>query len=406
MSYHPERYWTLYADEGGKYLDDAEQALLRLKENGSDAEAIAILFRSVHSFKGVSGTLNLKTIASRAHSTENLIELVRDYGVPFDRDLHDMLLDAIDTLHAMLERALSTHKDAVPAETVPLLRRMLALFERLRPAKQPEPETTPFIAGIFEPPSPAELGADPEFRQIFYDMARVSMMEMRSALTEFQTAPEALHSIIVREVERLRFAADRVALSDWPELLAAFPFGPEFAEPPKPTEIVALLDRMAELIARGSIILSLPSVSEVGTEMEHGLEDSSSRFFTELKLLLATLPGAGGRAVTGENLLSVLADRIQAIAGPSGFVQLMEIAERLVNETNPDTFREMECRFYQELAAIEWALRSNEASSWRAGAAAALQLWYAERVIDNLTAIEALILQGIPEEGGDLVCAR
>ena len=44
--------WGLYAEEGGQSLDEIEACLLILPQTPNNSEAIARLFRAMHTYKG------------------------------------------------------------------------------------------------------------------------------------------------------------------------------------------------------------------------------------------------------------------------------------------------------------------------------------------------------------------
>ena len=111
MSDDIDEIWALYADDGAQSLDTVEAALLKLRKDATNREAIAELFRAMHTFKGNSRLLGLEQIESCAHIAEDLVGLVRDEGVEFDVELLEMLLEASDRLREMMEMAVTTRRD-------------------------------------------------------------------------------------------------------------------------------------------------------------------------------------------------------------------------------------------------------------------------------------------------------
>jgi len=79
-----EEIWLLYVDDGSQALDAVEKALTLLRAEPGNTDAIGLLFRSMHTFKGNSRILGLSTIEHTAHVAEDLIGIVRDEGVTID----------------------------------------------------------------------------------------------------------------------------------------------------------------------------------------------------------------------------------------------------------------------------------------------------------------------------------
>ena len=124
MSSELDEIWALYADDGAQSLDVVEQSLLHLKENPSDGAQIAALFRAIHTFKGNARVLGLGVIETCAHATEDLIGIVRDENVPLDAEIISLLLEAGDTLRAMMNESLARRADASPESSKALIGRM------------------------------------------------------------------------------------------------------------------------------------------------------------------------------------------------------------------------------------------------------------------------------------------
>jgi len=164
MSDEMDEIWTLYADDGAQSLDTVEEALLRLNEQVSDAETIALLFRAIHTFKGNARVLGLGIIEARAHITEDLIGLVRDEGVPLDSEMLALLLEAADALRGMLEDSVANRRDVDADADGDLARRMTEKFERCRAGEEPvapSPASADASAPSLTPPPSGDVGSPP-----------------------------------------------------------------------------------------------------------------------------------------------------------------------------------------------------------------------------------------------------
>ncbi len=67
-----------FLEESGEGLARADETLLAVERDGPEADKVHALFRVFHTIKGVAGFLELTEIVSLSHSTENLLNLVRD----------------------------------------------------------------------------------------------------------------------------------------------------------------------------------------------------------------------------------------------------------------------------------------------------------------------------------------
>lgn len=234
MSEDLDEIWALYADDGAQSLDTVEAALRKLKGDSQDREAVAELFRAMHTFKGNSRVLGLLAIESCAHVAEDLVGLVRDEGVEIDAELLELLLEATDRLREMMEITVVTRRDAAQSagETVTtkmqdkLARLMQGLkvgdYSALPPQSVGAPEypraetesETYETAVLFEPLT-ACLANDPLYFQIFLEIARDAIRAMSDALKAPDLEAERRASAICEAADLLCNAAARVGLGEW-----------------------------------------------------------------------------------------------------------------------------------------------------------------------------------------------
>jgi len=109
------RYLTLFVAEAGEHLEAfsrelvaLEQALQAAAAGGPPAEVAPVvdaLFRHAHSVKGMSASMQLGAISSLAHQAEDLIDLYRQVPARLDAAGVDLLLDASDALHDLVDVA-------------------------------------------------------------------------------------------------------------------------------------------------------------------------------------------------------------------------------------------------------------------------------------------------------------
>ena len=92
-----------FIDESLEHLETIEANVLELENNPDDLEIINNIFRPFHTIKGVSGFLNLKAINKLAHSTENLLDDVRNGVRPMDSAVIEIVLKVGDFLRSMID---------------------------------------------------------------------------------------------------------------------------------------------------------------------------------------------------------------------------------------------------------------------------------------------------------------
>ena len=120
--------WDVFVEEAGTALRTVEESLLDLETEPASAEELNALYRGLHTLKGSSGFLSLRSFARVAHACEELVGLARDHGVPLDGTMVNLLLEAIDKLRAALHVVASEHRDLEPAEVDDLVERIMVAF--------------------------------------------------------------------------------------------------------------------------------------------------------------------------------------------------------------------------------------------------------------------------------------
>ena len=89
--------------ESLEHLDTSEACLLRLTRDAGEHDAVQACFRALHTIKGGAGFMDLDRIQSLAHSSEQLLDAVREQRTKADQAVCDILLTAISRLREMVE---------------------------------------------------------------------------------------------------------------------------------------------------------------------------------------------------------------------------------------------------------------------------------------------------------------
>ncbi len=91
-----QSYLHEYIEEVKEHLEELEDALLRLEQEGSDKERISQVFRAAHSIKGASAYMGYERLASLTHELENLISLIQSHSRAITTEGISVLLKCVD----------------------------------------------------------------------------------------------------------------------------------------------------------------------------------------------------------------------------------------------------------------------------------------------------------------------
>ena len=143
-----------FLDECVDRLDGLGQRLLLLEERSQDRELVNEVFRDLHTLKGSSAFAGLKKMNRVAHLAEDRVGELRDGHRVVDRPLVDVLLETLDVLRAIVERARA--RRPIDIDVRDLVRRLQDPGGA--PAAPPAPRATaPATPGA--PAAPAVAGA-------------------------------------------------------------------------------------------------------------------------------------------------------------------------------------------------------------------------------------------------------
>ena len=105
MSLDPSRYAELFRTESREQLTAINRALLSLEEGVDQAEAVGVVFRAVHTVKGMSATMGYHAVAEFAHQLESVLDRVRRGDQLLAPDLMDALFASADALESGIDDA-------------------------------------------------------------------------------------------------------------------------------------------------------------------------------------------------------------------------------------------------------------------------------------------------------------
>jgi len=178
--------------ESYENLDRLDRELVGLEKNPHDRDALASVFRTIHTIKGTCGFLGFNKLEKVAHAGENLLTRLRDGQLTLNRELTTALLGMVDAVRQMLGSIEVSGGEGERDDT-----KLIATLTRL----QQLPETPAKREGVPGPGSTPDAAAfPPSIGDILMQTAGVTSAEIRLA-TEKQNEgdPRRLGEILVEQ---------------------------------------------------------------------------------------------------------------------------------------------------------------------------------------------------------------
>ena len=97
-----EEYINVFLDEAQEHLQSLNENVLKMEKNPEDLNVVGEIFRSAHTFKGMSATMGFKSIADLTHEMENVLDLIRNEKMTTTGEVVDVIFDCIDNLEQMV----------------------------------------------------------------------------------------------------------------------------------------------------------------------------------------------------------------------------------------------------------------------------------------------------------------
>ena len=121
-----------FCEEAVDLIESAAESMAEYARQPDNAEAINLVFRSVHTIKGNAGFFGLQVVKSFAHSLEDALDEVRQGAVPLNDELGRGLIESIDILGEMVAEIQESGEDATPQDShATLLGRIKSLCDQL-----------------------------------------------------------------------------------------------------------------------------------------------------------------------------------------------------------------------------------------------------------------------------------
>ena len=91
--------------ESYENLDRLDRDLVGLEKNPQDREALAGVFRTIHTINATCGFLGFNKLEKVAHVGENLLARLRDLQLTLNPEITTALLGMVDAVRQMLKEA-------------------------------------------------------------------------------------------------------------------------------------------------------------------------------------------------------------------------------------------------------------------------------------------------------------
>lgn len=117
-----EKYAELFAAEAREHLSEIGRALVALESDPSDGEPLAVVFRSVHTIKGMAAAMGYDVASKLAHNIETALDELRSGRRVATPTIVDLLLESSDVLEEAVE---ATVEGADPPDPARIIERLV-----------------------------------------------------------------------------------------------------------------------------------------------------------------------------------------------------------------------------------------------------------------------------------------
>jgi two-component system chemotaxis sensor kinase CheA len=136
--------------ESYENLDRLDRDLVGLEKDPHDVEALAGVFRTIHTIKGTCGFLGFNQLEKVAHVGENLLTRLRDKKLTLNPELTTALLSMVDAVRQMLGQIETSGQEGERDDSV-----LIATLTRLQQPPQAPAPAPVAEAAVEAPPLPS-----------------------------------------------------------------------------------------------------------------------------------------------------------------------------------------------------------------------------------------------------------
>ncbi|MGE7882604.1 chemotaxis protein CheW [Bacillus sp. NPDC094077] len=93
---------NIFFEESEEHLQSLNENVLILEQNPTDMDVVGEIFRSAHTFKGMSASMEFTEMADLTHKMENVLDEIRHGNIVVNTDIIDVIFECIDNLEKMV----------------------------------------------------------------------------------------------------------------------------------------------------------------------------------------------------------------------------------------------------------------------------------------------------------------
>ncbi len=183
----------IFIEEGEELLESSEQTLHKLRQDGSDAQALNRLLRDMHTLKGGARMAGVSAIGDLSHSFESKLEQFTQQKGSFSSANIDLLLQVQDVLSSMIESLKNGQLVDGNADLIAQIDniQITAADEKGQvPAGEAEADgPTAIIQGQAQHTGATDESYDDELLEIFLEEAHELMDSSEQALAKLKNEP-------------------------------------------------------------------------------------------------------------------------------------------------------------------------------------------------------------------------
>ena len=175
--------------EAEQQVENLESNILVIENDPTNHDAIDEIFRAAHTLKGGSATVEMTELAEFCHDVEDLLDALRGGVVDVSEPIVDVLLNAIDTIKAMLESR--SNGQVYGQDVSPLIQKIKSFIPEKGEKKKSAPPVPQGMLGA--KPAPAPAAPQPEKQEGSSEMPPLPVLseadynELKDACPEDQT---------------------------------------------------------------------------------------------------------------------------------------------------------------------------------------------------------------------------
>ncbi|WP_088349655.1 chemotaxis protein CheW [Bacillus cereus] len=93
---------NIFFEESEEHLQSLNENVLVLEQNPADMDVVGEIFRSAHTFKGMSASMEFTEMADLTHKMENVLDEIRHGNIVVNAEIIDVIFECIDNLEKMV----------------------------------------------------------------------------------------------------------------------------------------------------------------------------------------------------------------------------------------------------------------------------------------------------------------